>query len=77
MVDSSPVKTTSESKIIKTLNHKAKSLKLSSEPTVAENLKITPEEKVEVLIKEIIRINPRDFSAFKHALEEFVNDWDK
>lgn len=36
-----------------------------------------PEEKVEVLIKEIVRINPRDFSAFKHALEEFVADWDK
>jgi len=35
------------------------------------------EEKVEVLIKEIIRIKPSDFSAFKHALEEFVNDWDK
>ena len=35
------------------------------------------EEKVEVLIKESIRINPRDFSAFKHALEDFVNSWDK
>jgi len=35
------------------------------------------DEKVEVLIKEIIRINPRDFEAFKHALEDFVRDWDK
>lgn len=35
------------------------------------------EEKVEVLIKESILINPRDFSAFKHALEEFVDSWDK
>lgn len=35
------------------------------------------EEKVEVFIKESVRINPRDFSAFKHALEEFVNSWDK
>lgn len=34
-------------------------------------------EKVEVLIKEVIRINPRDFSAFKHALEDFVKQWDK
>ncbi len=34
-------------------------------------------EKVEVLIKEVIRIKPTDFSAFKHALEDFVNDWDK
>lgn len=35
------------------------------------------EEKVEVLIKESIMIHPRDFSAFKHALEQFVADWDK
>lgn len=35
------------------------------------------EEKVEVLIKEVLRINPRDFSAFKHALEDFVQGWDK
>jgi len=35
------------------------------------------EEKVEVLIKESVMINPRDFSAFKHALEEFVANWDK
>lgn len=33
------------------------------------------EEKVEVLIKESVLINPRDFSAFKHATEEFFNDW--
>lgn len=51
--------------------------KVSLAPPVAEKLKIIPEEKVEVLIKEIIRINPRDFSAFKHALEEFANEWDK
>lgn len=35
------------------------------------------DEKVEVLIKEIIRIRPQDFQAFKHALEDFVNSWDK
>jgi hypothetical protein len=35
------------------------------------------DEKVEVFIKEIIRINPKDFQAFKHALEDFVKDWDK
>jgi predicted oxidoreductase (fatty acid repression mutant protein) len=35
------------------------------------------EEKVEVLIKEIVRIKPQDFQAFKHALEDFVNSWDK
>lgn len=35
------------------------------------------EEKVEVLIREVIRISPKDFQAFKHALEDFVNSWDK
>jgi len=34
------------------------------------------EEKVEVVIKEAVLINPRDFSAFKHALEEFFTSWD-
>ena len=35
------------------------------------------DEKVEVLIKEVIRIRHQDFQAFKHALEDFVNSWDK
>jgi len=35
------------------------------------------DEKVEVLIKEMIRIRPIDFQAFKHALEDFVKSWDK
>ena len=39
--------------------------------------KIIQEEKVEVLIKEIIRIRPQDFQAFKHALEDFVHVWDQ
>lgn len=43
------------------------------EPTQAQ----LNEEKVEVVIKEIVRINPRDFSAFKHAFEAFVSSWDK
>jgi hypothetical protein len=38
---------------------------------------IVIEEKVEVLIKEIVRIKPREFEAFKNALEEFVSKWDK
>lgn len=40
-------------------------------------LKPITEEKVEVLIKELLLISPRDFSAFKHALEDFVQGWDK
>jgi hypothetical protein len=35
------------------------------------------DEKVEMLIKEVIRIRPQDFSACKHSFEEWVNSWDK
>ena len=35
------------------------------------------EEKVDVLIKEIIRIRPTQFDAFKRAFELFVHEWDK
>lgn len=34
------------------------------------------DEKVEVLIKEVVRIKPKDFQAFKHALEHFVKEWE-
>lgn len=47
------------------------------EPKINPSLKRWDnEEKVEVLIKEVVRIRPRDFEAFKHALEDFVKDWD-
>lgn len=51
--------------------------------TVAPNRKpATPvveydDEKIEVLIKEVVRIRPQDFAAFKHSFEEWVNGWDK
>jgi hypothetical protein len=77
MVDSATVKTASKLKKIGLALIPKKEKKVILEPPVPPKLKITPEEKVEVLIKEIIRINPRDFSAFKHALEEFVESWDK
>lgn len=35
------------------------------------------DEKVEVIIKEVVRIRPQDFSAFKHSFEAWVNTWDK
>ena len=35
------------------------------------------DEKIEVIIKECVRIRPQDFSAFKHSFEEWVNSWDK
>lgn len=77
MVDRASIKTASESKKRKSIDKPQIEIKTHSEPTVAEKKPIIPEEKVEVLIKEIIRINPRDFSAFKHALEAFVHDWEK
>ena len=45
--------------------------------SIIESTPVILDEKVEVFIKEIIRINPQDFQAFKHALEDFVKDWDK
>lgn len=42
----------------------------------AARRKSEDDEKVECLIKEIIRIRPQDFQAFKHALEAFVKEWD-
>ena len=35
------------------------------------------DEKIEVIIKECVRIRPQDFSAFKHSFEAWVNQWDK
>lgn len=43
------------------------------EPTQRE---IDDNEKVEVMIKEVIRIKPIEFSSFKHALEDFVRNWE-
>lgn len=77
MVNNITIKTTSKPKKIEPINNKQIDLKDRGGASMAEKNALIPEEKVEVLIKEIIRINPRDFSAFKHALEEFVNNWDK
>ena len=76
VVDNSSIKTASKSKKGKPIDNTQNNLKAHSEPSRAEKSAIIPEEKVEVLIKEIIRINPRDFSAFKHALEDFVKSWE-
>ena len=34
-------------------------------------------EKIEVEIREVLRIRPQDFSALKNSFEEWVNKWDK
>lgn len=35
------------------------------------------DEKIEVEIREIIRIRPQDFSALKNSFEEWANQWEK
>lgn len=76
MVDSSPVEAVIGQKINAGLVIPQSDNKPHSELFVASILKPIQEEKVEVLIKEVIRIKPQDFSAFKHALEDFVNSWE-
>lgn len=45
----------------------------------SENLEITTEradEKIEVEIREIIRIRPQDFSALKNSFEDWAKSWE-
>ena len=89
MVDNTPIKKSSQFEVVgainkiipKVINWKKKKEIIKEEPapeTPQIGLKpVLDEEKVEVLIKESIMINPRDFSAFKHALEDFVKSWNK
>ena len=48
----------------------------NSESRESKDIKYNYEEKVPVEIREIIRINPKDFSALKHSFEEWVKQWD-
>lgn len=41
-----------------------------------EDIEYIADEKVPVIIKEIIRIDPRNFSALKHSFEEWAKQWD-
>jgi hypothetical protein len=56
---------------------------MDSDDTVAPVSEPTPpvieydDEKIEVIIKEVVRIRPQDFSAFKHSFEAWINTWDK
>lgn len=34
------------------------------------------DEKIPVEIRDIVRIKPEDFKAFKGAFEEFIKQWD-
>lgn len=37
---------------------------------------IQVDEKIPVEIRDIVRIKPEDFKAFKSAFEEFIKQWD-
>jgi hypothetical protein len=37
---------------------------------------IPVDEKIPVEIRDIVRIKPEDFKAFKRAFEEFIKQWD-
>jgi hypothetical protein len=37
---------------------------------------INNDEKIEVEIRDIIRIKPSDFSALKNSFEEWASQWD-
>lgn len=76
MVNSAPIEATVGPTINEAIDKPQTENKPHSEPILATISKHITEEKVEVLIKEVIRIKPADFSAFKHALEEFVNSWE-
>jgi hypothetical protein len=81
VVDNSSIKKSDKFKILKPLkslfNKKKDDIDSPTLPPVIVPKPLLDEEKVEVLIKESIMINPRDFSAFKHALEDFVKSWNK
>jgi hypothetical protein len=34
------------------------------------------DEKIPVEIRDIVRIKPEDFKAFKRSFEEFIKQWD-
>lgn len=47
------------------------------EPRESENLKYVPDtQKIDVEIREIVRIKPQDFSALKLSFEEWARQWD-
>lgn len=41
-----------------------------------ENLEYIADEKVDVEIREIVRIYPRDFDALKKSFEEWAKSWE-
>lgn len=37
---------------------------------------IPDDQKIPVEIREIVRIKPQDFAAFKNSFEEWIKEWD-
>jgi hypothetical protein len=52
-------------------------LKGSSELGESEALSFKDEEKVEIEIREIVRIYARDFDALKKSFEEWAKQWEE
>lgn len=50
-----------------------------SEPRKSAPIKYVPlphEEKIEVFIREVVRVNIGDLPAVKHSFEEWAKQWD-
>lgn len=47
-----------------------------SKPRESEDLKYIEDEKIPVMIREIVRIHPKDFSALKNSFEEWSKQWE-
>lgn len=48
----------------------------SGQSRESEDIVFINEEKVPVEIRDIFRIKPSEFSAFKHSFEEWSKQWD-
>jgi hypothetical protein len=48
----------------------------ASKPRKSEDLEYIQDEKIPVMIKEIVRIHPKDFSALKSSFEEWSKQWE-
>jgi hypothetical protein len=48
----------------------------SSEPGEGKDIIYQFDEKIPVELRQILRINPRDFAALKNSFEEWSKQWD-
>ena len=49
----------------------------TGKPGESKDLKYIPvDEKIEVEIREIIRVRPQDFHVLKNSFEDWIKNWD-